>query len=91
VFKKEGICTYMRRLPPPVSPNVVASTLMIQNPRVTSGTLLNVPADSFVMWESLSSRERNSARFEEQSRLLFIVQSIFASLASFLPLKAKAG
>jgi hypothetical protein len=42
---------------PPVSPNVVASTLMTQKPRVTSGTLLSVPAGSIVMWKSLSSRE----------------------------------
>jgi hypothetical protein len=38
---------------------------------VTSGTLLSVPAGSFVMWESLSSREWKSAQFEEQSRFRF--------------------
>jgi hypothetical protein len=51
---------------PPVSPSVVARILIIQNPSVTSGTLLIAPANSLVMLPSLrflkmnrlSSRER---------------------------------
>ncbi|BCZ25121.1 hypothetical protein MTY59_49760 [Mycobacterium senriense] len=41
---------------PPVSPNVVAKTLMTQNPRVTAGTLVNACFETSVMHSTFRRR-----------------------------------
>ena len=57
---------------------------MTQNPRVTSGTLLSVPAGSFVMWESFFvAGVRSRPNWRQQA--IFFVQSLEFINRDFYP------